>query len=262
MNADAASLEGALGDALDRFAHSEKILVATDFDGVLAPLVLDPMTARPTDGTIDTLRALAASHGVSVAIVSGRDMVSLRTLTGITPSEPIVLVGSHGAEASVDLALDTDIDSTHRALLERCEQLLQPVLREHPGVYLEHKPAGVVLHTRRTDAANGEAAVHAAERATESEPDLHIMHGKEVLEFSVLDVSKGHALEALARRDKTAATLYLGDDVTDEKAFVVLPAELGHVSIKVGAGHTDAQFRVTSTDGVPAVFERVLRGRG
>lgn len=247
--------------ALDHLAGCESILIATDFDGVLAPIVLDPMAARPLDGTVDALRALASLPRTTVAVVSGRDLDTLRSLSGIAASEPIVLVGSHGAESSVDLALDTSLDETQVALLDRAETQLSRIAARHPGVGVERKPAHVVMHTRRAEAAVGAAAVAEAMDALSGEPDLGVMDGKQILEFSAVEVSKGHALEALARLNGTSATLYLGDDVTDERAFAVLPRGAGHVSVKVGAGETEAEFRVNGPDEVLGVFRQVLKSR-
>ena len=78
-----------------------RVILASDFDGCLAPFVEDPMTARPAPGTMDLLRAAAALPGVTVALVSGRGMDVLRELTGVEPSEQIVVIGSHGAESSL-----------------------------------------------------------------------------------------------------------------------------------------------------------------
>ena len=79
------------------------MLVASDFDGVLAPLVLDPMSSRPQPGTVEALRALAELPEVDVAVVSGRDLATLGELTGLAASDGIVLVGSHGGESSEPL---------------------------------------------------------------------------------------------------------------------------------------------------------------
>ena len=254
-------MNDALAAALDACAAHDRVLVASDFDGVLAPIVLDPMAARPTTGTIELLRALATRAGVTVAVVSGRDLATLRTLTGIGESEPIVLVGSHGGQSSRPLDLDTELTDAHRDLLARARAALEPVAQAHRGTNLEHKPAGVVLHTRRADPDVAADAVCAAQQATAGLAGLGAMHGKQILEFTVLPVTKGSALLALARQTGSQATCYLGDDVTDENAFAVLDAGAGHVTIKVGPGDTVAAHRIDAPDEVPAVLRRLLDAR-
>ena len=48
------------------------------------------------------------------------------------------------------------------------------------------------------------------------------------------------------------ATVYLGDDVTDEHAFAVLGE--GDLGIKVGAGETAASARVDDATAVPEIL--------
>src|SRR5699024_6413245 len=82
---------------------------------------------------------------------------------------------------------------------------------------------------------------------------------KEVVEFSVIDTSKGDALEALARASAADAWLYLGDDVTDESVF----ARLGDddMGVKVGGGDTSATHRITGTDDARHLLETLVRAR-
>lgn len=248
-----------LDTAIETYAALPSILVATDFDGVLAPLVHDPSTSRPVAGSIEVLREIAASPGAFVTIVSGRDLATLRQLSGVTPHDAITLIGSHGAEPDRPLPIDVDVDDAARDRLRQAITAFEQVVEQHPGTRLEHKPAGVVLHTRGVPEAVASAAGDAA-LAVEI-AGMHLMAGKQVVEASVLDVTKGTALQALSELHDTTATCYLGDDVTDEKAFAVLPADAGHVTIKVGSGDTLAAYRIDGPDDVVAVFEAIRRRR-
>src|SRR5699024_4318467 len=114
-------------------------------------------------------------------------------------------------------------DSAALTMTPEREQLLGSIIRnlrriasQHPGAEVETKPGAAVLHTRR---ARGRGATNATEAALEyarTLPDVTVTPGKEVVEFSVVDSSKGDAVEALARAGAADAWLYLGDDVTDE----------------------------------------------
>lgn len=255
------SLDPQLQKALSEFASAGPILVATDFDGVLAPLVADPSKSRPVAGSIELLGELARLPDVFVAIVSGRHLAALQTLTGVTADDAIVLVGSHGAEPDRELPLDLTFDDTARQRLAQATRALEAVAAAHPPTRIEHKPAGVVLHTRNVPADIAAAASREALGIVI--PGVDVMDGKQIVELSALPITKGSALRALAKEFGTGASLYLGDDVTDERAFAALADDSANVTIKVGAGDTAAAFRIDGPPDVLTVFEAVraaLRG--
>ena len=239
-----------LDTALRRFAAHDRVLVALDFDGVLAPIVVDRNAARPLPAASAALRRLASAPGVDVALVSGRTLDDLRRLSDPPPSA--LLVASHGAE--VDGAPPA-LDQRARALLADVLAALADVARGHPGTELETKPAGGVLHTRRADRDVAASATDAVLAGPASWPGVHAMRGKEVVELSVLDTDKGRGLDGLRERLQVAAVLYAGDDVTDENAFAVLRD--GDVGIKVGDGATLARWRVPDPPAVAAVLHRL-----
>lgn len=250
-------LSSLLTSALAELADQPRILVATDFDGVLAPLVLDPMSSRALPGTIESLEALAALPGTHAAVVSGRDLDTLTELTGLAGS-PVTRIGSHGAQTSATAT--TDLDHGQRSALESVVGDLEGLLPAHPGAGLEHKPTAVVLHTRRmADAEAARAAEEAALEVTTRHTDLHVLHGKHVVEVSVVPADKGTALVALRDEVGATAVAYFGDDVTDEHAF----ARLGEqdVAVKVGAGETAARYRVDSPEDVAAALTLLVERR-
>ncbi|SFF63593.1 trehalose-phosphatase [Blastococcus tunisiensis] len=235
-----------LDAALVALAGRRPLLVASDYDGVLAPLVGDPSAAVPQPGVAEVLPRLAAVGGVTVALVSGRGVADLQGTSGL--SGPYRWVGSHGAE--FDGPLSGDQADRRDALAAR----LAPLVSAVPGARLEVKPASVAVHVREVaDRAAAADLLADARRATDS--SLTLKPGKEVLEVAVTDADKGSALTRLAGELGAAATLYLGDDVTDEDAFRALgPAD---VTVKVGDGQTDARHRVADTTEALAVLERL-----
>ena len=77
-------------------ARAPRLLVGSDFDGTLSPIVGDPDDARAVAGAVEALRRLASCPGVTVLVLSGRSLRELSVLLhGI---EGVRLVGSHGAE--------------------------------------------------------------------------------------------------------------------------------------------------------------------
>jgi trehalose 6-phosphate phosphatase len=254
------SLPQSLIDALEAYARHARVLVATDFDGVLAPFDDDPARVRPLEGAIAALEALAAA-GDEVAVVSGRHLESLSAVSGLATDGAITLIGSHGAESTRSLDLAEPMDGAARERLRAATAALQRIADRHSGARLEHKPAGVALHTRGVDPSVARSASAAALDVGNQLPQVHVLAGKDVVELGVLPVSKGQALTALARESAAGAVLYLGDDVTDETVFAVLPGIDGHVTVKVGPGDTAATYRVNGPPDAVAVLELVARLR-
>lgn len=270
------TLEQDLTTALATFVAQRSaghpVLVASDFDGVLAPLLDDPSASAPTAAAAAALERLAAlpQADVRLALVSGRDLATLAQLSGAPVGTS--LVGSHGAEQGHVVAASADAETSgaegtssverhpfaltpdERATLDGVRAGLEAVAAEAEGAWVEDKPSAAVLHTRRAEPDAAERAGDAA-RAVGARYGAHTMTGKDVVEIAVLDTSKGLALTRLRDELGAAAVLYMGDDVTDERAFEVLaPTD---VTVKVGAGETAARFRVASVDEAAQVLATV-----
>ena len=255
-------LVAAIEQLAARATPGRPLLVASDFDGVLAPLGDDPSASRPTPAATAALDRLAATPDsrIRLALVSGRTLESLGALAQ-APSGTL-LIGSHGAErgevaptvpgaASGVVHTPFALSAAEAALLDQVRTGLEEVAAGVEGAWVEHKPSAAVLHTRL---AAAEAGARAADAADELGHALggHTMRGKDVVEVAVVATSKGQALTALRRDLGAAAVFYMGDDVTDERAFEVLgPADL---TVKVGAGDTAARFRVPGPDAAADVL--------
>lgn len=239
-----AAVEPLLRAALAAAAGADQLLVACDFDGTLAPIVAHRDDARALPESLEALRALVAMDRTTVAVVSGRALLDLAAVGNLP--DGVLLVGSHGAE------LDDEPDDDVLALRDDLVRDVRGLVGHVPGVDLEVKPAGVAVHVRaaaRTDAA---AVLDALRAGPARLPGVVALPGKEVLELSVVSTDKGEALDVLRRRSGATATVFLGDDVTDETAFARL--QPGDVGVKVGPGATAAEHRVPD----PVVVADVL----
>ncbi|KGH47854.1 trehalose phosphatase [Modestobacter caceresii] len=238
----------ALDQALDELAGRRPLLLASDYDGVLARLRDDPAAAVPEPGVGELLARLATVDGVTVALVSGRGVADLQATSGLTG--PFRWVGSHGAEFDGPLTGD---------LAVRRDQLaaaLAPLVEAVPGARLEQKPAGAAVHVRTVaDRAAADQLLADVAAGPGADPALTAKPGKDVLELAVTDADKGSALLRLREELGAQGALYLGDDVTDEDGFRALAPD--GVTIKVGDGDTAAAHRVPDLDGVRAVLERL-----
>ena len=238
--------------ALARAARTTRLLVTSDFDGTLAPLVNNPADARALPGALESLCALALLPDTTAALISGRSLDVLTTLSGAPAG--VHLIGSHGAEFDTGFAERIDT-----GLLDSISSALRTIADRFSGAMVETKPAGVVLHVRNATAEDGEAALTAA-RAAAVAWSATMTEGKQILEFAVITTDKGDAIEILRDREKASAVVFFGDDVTDEKAFRRMRD--GDVSVKVGTGDTAAEFRVDTPADVAAALAVLTAERG
>ena len=252
------SLSPDLLEAIRTIAATEHLLVAMDFDGTMAPLVDHAGDARSLPRSAAAFAALTELPRTTTALISGRALDSLRAVA--FPPEKTLLIGSHGAEVwmgpgSAELELDDD----RRALLAEVRRELEGIVEVAPGTLLEDKPAGVVLHTRLAADDVAEDAVAAARAVLQDRPGVFLKSGNRVLETSVIHASKGEGIAFLRQATGATATVFAGDDTTDEDALArLLPGDVG---VKVGLDFTQAQFRIEAPVHVAELLEALLRER-
>lgn len=235
-------IDARLRRGLEQIAKQTPLLVATDYDGVLAQIVDDPEAAFPDPMALAALVRLGQFPSTHTVAISGRALATLARLTGRPPG--VTLIGTHGAEES-GYAVPGD-------LVERVATLqaaLTALAEQHPGSVVENKPIGAAFHYRH--AAHRDVAAAAA-RALAGEVDARTISGKMVVECVFGDADKGSAVERLRSRYRAKSVLFIGDDTTDEDAFAVL--ESNDVGVKVGPGETAAGFRVSGQDDVAEVL--------
>ena len=251
----AESLPADLRRALVQIARTPRLLVACDYDGTLSPIVENPEAARPQQESVGALRSLAGLHETTTAVISGRALRDLATLSRL-PAE-VHLVGSHGSEFDIGFvhALDGDARKLHR----RIEAALDELTADTEGVQLEVKPASIAVHVRRAAPEVAQRVLDAVRSGPCTWDGVQVTEGKAVVELAVVQTDKGHALDVLRHQVGATAAMFVGDDVTDEKAFARLAGpDLG---IKVGDGETLAHYRITDTTSVATVLALLLEER-
>ncbi len=234
---------------LARFAGTDgeaPVLLAFDYDGVLAPLVRKPGGSRMRRATRALLVRLARLY--PVAAVSGRAWKDTRRLT-----EGVVahVVGNHGFE----LLRPLPVPAATLREVRRWRRQLEADLAGVPGLHFEDKRSTLAIHYGLSAAwRRAEKAVYAAANRLEG---TRLIPGKKVLNILPHDFpNKGDAIRSLLARLGLAAALYLGDDVTDEDAFRLgSPLVLG---VHVGAGPSLAPWRLKDQADVDELLARLV----
>ncbi len=232
-----------------------RLLIASDYDGTIAPIVSDPTKAFPHRESVSALRALAGLTGTTAAVISGRALRDLAALSRL-PVE-VQLIGSHGSE--FDVGFVHAIDNDAKQLLTEVQAALSRVAADNPGVTVETKPASVALHVRNATPEIGLRAMQNVRQGPACWVGVQVTEGKSVIELAVIPTDKGTALETIRHQESAAAAVFFGDDVTDEKAFRVLSGP--DIGIKVGEGESLAKYRVDSTEEVARALAFLLEER-
>jgi trehalose 6-phosphate phosphatase len=196
--------------------HLEGALVATDFDGTLAPLVPDPEDSRPIEGAVAALAALAG-RGAQIAVVTGRDARTVLRLGGLAAIPRVKIAGLYGVETWSGGELETpETPEVMRQLHDRLPAVIAAA--GDPDVWIEDKRLSMVVHARKTrdpDAALRALQAPISELAAELGLEVH--PGSQVLELRLPGFDKAGAIARLAAGH--AAVLYVGDDLGDLPAF-------------------------------------------
>jgi trehalose 6-phosphate phosphatase len=250
-----------LADAdLDPLVRARPLVLLFDIDGTLAPIVAHPDEARIPDDTQRILTTLAAAPDVHVGFVTGRSAASARRIVDVPGAW---VIGNHGAESADGqgtVTVHPEVAAFVPALRGAVGELTDALVGV-PGVLIEDKALSLSIHYRNV-ARDRVAEVTALVDDVARRRGLVRRDGKEVLELRApVAVDKGTAIRALAARlgaaSPDAITLFAGDDVTDEDAFVALRDHAaGACTIRVGEpdAPTAARFVVPH----PAALRDVL----
>jgi trehalose-phosphatase len=194
-----------------------------DYDGTLAPFQVNRFEATPYPGVEDRLVTLSTIPQVRLVLVSGRSARELRGL--LRPDIRAEIWGSHGREQ-----LRGDGAYELFALNPAQQSALEHVGLEMAALgfseTLEVKPASLAIHWRRFEPAVQER-IRSLVQLTFGQIDqpggLHLLPFDGGVELRSTDRTKGTVVaEILFQEPDDAPVAYLGDDLTDEDAFVAL----------------------------------------
>lgn len=195
-------------------------VIAVDFDGTLAPIVIRPEDARPAEGAVEALSALAAVVG-AVAVVTGRGARDVLALSGLDVVPGLRVLGHYGMEEWRDGMLQAP---EPLPAVAQARRRLPDVLADAPaGVHVEDKEQSLVVHTRPTaDPAGVLAQLTPRLQGLADELGLETVPGRFVLELRPPGVDKGVAVRRLLDEVSASAVTYIGDDLGDLAAFAAV----------------------------------------
>ena len=237
-----------------------QVAILLDIDGTLLDIALTPHDVRVPSALRKTLATLQERTGGAIALVSGR---SLSDIDLIFAPLKLSAVGGHGAEIRV--APNSKANGTlSRFLDKKTRSRLIEVAEVDEGVIMEDKGYSVALHYRL--APDKKRAIEDAVAAICGElpaGTVEILPGKAVIEIKKSGFNKGTALRDLMAQPPFAGRkpIFVGDDVTDEAAFAVVP-EFDGIAISVGRMVPGVAQRFETPGDVRRWLERIAKEDG
>jgi trehalose 6-phosphate phosphatase len=223
--------------------HLGEVALLLDIDGTLLDLMPTPREVWVPPGLSKTLNGLLEKTSGAMALVSGR---SLNDIDLIFAPDQFPAVGGHGAE--MRLGADNESVATHAPPLDKeLKRRLATIAKLSPGILLEDKGYSLALHYRL--APHAEKAIYEAVsliRADLPNAPIEVLPGKCVCEIKHSGFTKASGVRELMTYEpfKGRKPLFIGDDVTDETVFAIMP-DFDGVAFSVGrraqgvAGHFD-----------------------
>lgn len=252
------------------------LVLCTDFDGTLAPLVAHPAQARALAPALASLRwlgrpgAAGDSPSVRAAVVTSRSCDDLlERIDGDAGAETVV-VGCAGLEVHRRGATTIDPEAVPwlSALAAAAEELGRALGGGRvPGAWIERKGCGVVVHTRGVHRAGAfdearQLAVEVGELT-----GLRVVAGKHAVELRPpVDRDKATgALGVAAAAPEGAVLCVAGDDLPDLAMLRVAATRPGGIAVAVADDETPeavvdaATERVDGPRGWAAVLSATVR---
>ncbi|MGH3936316.1 MAG: trehalose-phosphatase [Pseudonocardiaceae bacterium] len=241
------------GQQFARRLDGRRPVVFLDYDGTLTPIVDRPEDAVISDSMRNAVRELAGR--ATVCVVSGRDRPVVARWMGI---DGLIVAGSHGFDIGDHGAglVGLDAASGFEVLLPTVTDWLRREVRSIQGAVVEPKRFSVAVHYRLVVAGQRPVVKEVVDTLLADHPDLlKVTPGKMVYEIQPkVDWDKGKAVrylrQALHVDGEQFVSLYLGDDITDEDAFMALKGpDMPGISVVVAdPGDPEQARRTTAAD--------------
>jgi trehalose 6-phosphate phosphatase len=233
--------------------------ILLDIDGTILDIAPTPREVWVPPKLRDTLARLQDLTGGALALVSGRLLCDIDQI--FAPLK-LAAVGGHGAE----LRPDPTAEPQQRAasLSPELKGTLATLTQLGPGILVEDKGYSLALHYRLAPDL-GPALQAAVTVICDQLPagTVEILPGKAVLEIKPARVNKALAVCELMKHSpfRSRHPIFIGDDVTDEPVFEVIP-QFGGLGFSVGRVVAGADGHFNGPEEVRAWLDQIVANRG
>jgi|YelNatPaOPRAMG01_1025707.scaffolds.fasta_scaffold08501_5 trehalose-phosphatase len=248
-----------------------RLLLCLDYDGTLSEITPNLAEAVPLKRARIAIESLAASPDrILVAVVSGRDIGTVRKLLGL--ARGIMFAGIHGLELAGADGVALMAEGVEESLgdLQMVRDFLAREVPAGRGFVVEDKRLALALHYRCAAPAEARPILARVEEFVAREtPRLKLLKGKMVYEMLPRAAGgKGRAVHWFVEQvgEPRPQVAYFGDDTTDEDAFSALRSDTSALTVLVGPERPSfARYRVNDPSAVADILAELalaLSSRG
>jgi trehalose 6-phosphate phosphatase len=236
------------------------IAVLLDIDGTILDIAPTPGAVIVPASLRKALTRLSGKTGGALALVSGRSLGDIDLLFA-----PLRLpaIGGHGAEMRLSPHDDAERENA-RVLDGDLRERVAELAVGSPGVLVEDKGYSLAVHYRLAPEQEGRVKrAVAAIRADWPKEPIEVLPGKSVVEIKSAGFHKGAAIRELMQHKPFAGRrpIFIGDDVTDESAFAVMP-EFKGMGFSVGRRAPGTAYCFAAPSDVRRWLERLSGSDG
>jgi trehalose 6-phosphate synthase/phosphatase len=242
---------------IEDYKNAKHRLLLFDYDGTLIPFSRKPEHAYPDAELLHLLKRLGEEEGNELVIISGRDKESLANWF---QKLNVGFIAEHGVWLCEKDGQCSEIEYLRKDWKDEIHSVLELYVDRTPGSFIEEKDYSLVWHYRKADPEF--ALMRVAElkellmKLTESF-DLGIVEGNKALEIKTAGINKGRAALNWISKQDWDFIMAVGDDITDEDIYEVLPD--GAYSIMVGFGASTAKYNVPSVNNVRSLLKEMAK---
>ena len=245
---------------MDTVAQAAVSVLLLDYDGTLAPFCLTRHQALPYPGITALLQEIIANGRTHVVIITGRNAREVSPLLAVQPCPEIW--GCHGLER---LRPDGTCETP------RVEEPVLHALADahhwlsHQGLHhrAEFKTGAVAIHWRGLDeatAAGTRSQVLLGWLPIAQRTPMELLEFDGGIELRMPGHDKGDAVSTILDEiGPSAPVAYLGDDLTDERAFLALGTRALCVLVRPEWRKTAAALWIRPPEGLREFLARWLQ---
>jgi len=247
------------GTAMGIFAglNPKTVAILLDVDGTLIEIGPSPTEVHVSVELMQSLERLVELTSGALALVSGRPIRDLDLL--FSPLK-LPAIGGHGAEMRLR---GGEVVSSTKPLPHDMRRQLADAATPGSGVIAEDKGYSLALHFRNGPQHEDRLRSHiAARRAAFPGEATEMLPGKAMFEVMRPGINKGDGVRALMTHPPFSGRVpvFIGDDVTDESVFAILPS-LGGKGFSVSRQFVGLTGIFASPKQVRRALQRLAKGR-